>query len=120
MLRVTKKGGLCIFDIKNRSNANVDMHYQLHKKRLLTNSGIRKIITFFKNILKIVINRGTPNWYFVIYEVPLFPKVIFDFLDKNNYNYEIIGKKDNGNLIFELNKMDNLKNLQNLIFSVGK
>jgi len=90
MLRVTNEKGAVLFDIFNRDNAEVELAYH---KRLSLAYGWRKYLRYLKNIAKIILRKGIPNWNFMPVEVPTYPKVIIDFLELKSSKVLLFGRK---------------------------
>ena len=119
MLRVTCQGGILIFDIKNRDNEVVDSTY---RNCLAQNIGVGRIIRYAKNIAKIFLRKGIPNWDWnaVVHEVPTYPASIYDHFKENNIsNFSVMVKKANGS-IEEINEFSSFKNFARLVFIVRK
>jgi len=79
MIRVTTPNGLIIFDIKNRNNHKISENY--NKMLLAKTSIFRKFTRYLKNILKIIFRKGMSDWTNVIYEVPIYPEMIYQHLE---------------------------------------
>jgi ubiquinone/menaquinone biosynthesis C-methylase UbiE len=79
MLRVTRSAGLVLFDIQNRNAKNIDMAY---RRRLAANQIAGKMIRYGKNMAKLILRRGTPQWHSVVYEVPTYPESLYRHLDQ--------------------------------------
>jgi len=64
MIRVTMPGGLVLFDIQNRNNKEI---LKIYSKHLLQGRKIYKIMRYAKNIVKLILHKGTPRWDFVVH-----------------------------------------------------
>jgi ubiquinone/menaquinone biosynthesis C-methylase UbiE len=84
MLRVTRSSGLVLFDIQNRNAKNIDTAY---RKRLAANRTAGKMIRYGKNVAKLILRRGTPQWHSVVYEVPTYPESLYRHLDRIGVSY---------------------------------
>jgi ubiquinone/menaquinone biosynthesis C-methylase UbiE len=117
MIRVTLPGGLVMFDIQNRNNKELEEAYQ---KRIRNATGLRKFTRYAKNIAKLILRRGTPNWHFVVHEVPTYPESIYSYL-KEQYieDFKVMVLK--GDKSFETRKEhDSFRDFQRLVFVVRK
>ena len=117
MLRVTRQGGLVIFDIQNRNNPDIDKSYQ---KKLFENSWIGKIIQIIKNIGSVVLHGGKPNWIFVVHEVPTYPESIYEYIEKNHVSdIQILVRREDESL--EIKKeFGSFKDYPRLVFVLKK
>jgi len=117
MLRVTRPGGLVIFDLQNRNNPDIDESY---RKNLFKNSWIGKGIRVFKNIGIVILHRGKPNWIFVVHEVPTYPESIYEYIEKNHVSdIQILVKREDESL--EIKKeLCSFKDYPRLVFVLKK
>lgn len=91
MLRVTKSGSLVIFDIQNRNNRDIADGY---RKRLLQEKGVRKVLWYIKNFVKLLLRRGPIIWEHVVHEVPTYPESIYNHLEKKGVTgYRVMVRK---------------------------
>ncbi len=67
MIRVTKSGGTMLFDIQNAGHPSIARAYALRRSAA---TGSRRWLRYGKNIAKIVLRRGFPDWSSVVREVP--------------------------------------------------
>lgn len=117
MLRVTRPGGLVIFDIQNRNNKEIDRGY---RKRLFENRGMGRIIRIAKNIAIVVLHRGTPNWHFVVHEVPTYPESIYEhFKESHISNFHAMVKREDES-IETRNELGSFKDFARLVFVIKK
>ena len=79
MLRVTRSSGLVLFDIQNRNAKNIDAAY---RRKLAATRPAGKVIHYGKNVAKLILRRGTPQWHSVVYEVPTYPETLYEHLDQ--------------------------------------
>jgi len=88
MLRVTQLSGVVLFDIQNRNAKDIDAAY---RRRLATNRAAGKVIRYGKNVAKILLRHGTPQWHSVVYEVPTYPETLYRHLDQIGvHNYRVM------------------------------
>jgi len=119
MLRVTRPGGLVLFDIQNWNNIGINSNYL---KLVSERTGNRRIIRYFKNFLKIILRRGQPIWDTVVHETPTHPQHLFQHLTENNKhisNYRVMVKNEDSSLEFS-NKLDHFENFGRVIFVILK
>lgn len=117
MLRVTRPGGLVIFDIQNRNNREIDSSY---RRRLIENTGMRRIVRYAKNIAKIVLRRGAPIWHSVVYEVPTYPESIYKhFKERQITNFQVMVRKEDES-IETRNELGSFRDFGRLVFIVRK
>lgn len=123
MLRVTQAGGLVIFDIMNANNLAISTYY--NKRFLETASLIGRTKLTIKNIASIIMRRGCANWRFLDYEVPIYPESIYEYTERGNYTFEVMGIPNvTGKLDYEsietAREHDALAEYSRLIFVVRK
>ena len=117
MLRVTRADGYVIFDVQNANNKEI---YKAYRERLVPERGVKKIIRYSKNICKIILRRGTPDWHNFCYEVPTYPESIYDyFRQKNISNFCVLVKKGDESLEAEGNT-GSFKEFGRLVFVLEK
>lgn len=94
MLRVTRLGGLVIFDIQNRNNEEVDSAYCV---KVLNSVGISRAIRYAKEFATfIVLQNMMPIWNVPIYEIPIYPEVIYEHLKGEDFG--VMAKKEDDSL----------------------
>lgn len=67
MIRVTKSDGAILFDIQNAEHPDIASAYR--RRRSLA-TGNRRWLRYGKNLVKIAVRRGFPDWSSVVREVP--------------------------------------------------
>ena len=77
MVRVTRPGAVACFDIQNSyssvvSNCQKQLQFEL--------KGIGKLWRYCKNVVKMVLRKGTPDWSNIIYETPSDPHQVIAWL----------------------------------------
>jgi len=119
MIRVTIPNGFIIFDIQNRNNDEIAQNYN---KLLLTKSdAFRKFIRYSKNIFKIILRRGIADWTDVIHEVPTYPEMIYQHLEKLEMkNYKIMIKSNEKNKLENRSEKNTFKDYSKVIFILRK
>ena len=119
MIRVTAKNGTIIFDIQNRNNKEVTQNYK--KIKFSKKNIFGKLLRFIKNILKIILGKGVPDWTNVIYEIPIYPEIVKKYLEKKevkNYNIMILPNEDK--ILENADKVENLINYKKIIYVITK
>lgn len=107
MLRVTRKGGLVIFDIENRNNRYIKKTYRKHI-----------LVVYIKNMLKKVLRLRGTRWSAVVHSTPTYPESIYEFL-KERANFQVMVVKEDGG-IEARSENGSFKNFQKLVFAVKK
>lgn len=118
MIRVTKPGGLIIFDIQNADNYLTMLN---HKKLILSKFNyLRRCVRYFKNIIKFLLKKGLIDWTQTIHETPSNPSDIFMyFREMGITNYDIFVRLNNEKLK-KIEQVKDLKNYSRLVFSIFK
>lgn len=75
MVRVTRVGGSIVFDLQNFYCEEIRRSYQRSQNEL---RGLGKCYRYFKNIIKIVTRKGTPNWSAMLYENPNDVELVYE------------------------------------------
>ena len=87
MVRVSKRGGVVLFDILNMHNREIEKIYRFH---IFENgTAIGMLYKTIKNSVKFILQKGTQDWPFVISQTPSDPIAIYDML-QNRLNVEQI------------------------------
>jgi len=122
MIRVTSPGGLIVFDIQNRDNEKIIKNYNkmVSSKRNI----FKKLVRYFKNIIKIILGNKATDWTNVVHEIPTFPDTIYKHLKKININnYKVLArpKDEKNNDFFKLKiENDHIAEHPRLVFSIKK
>jgi ubiquinone/menaquinone biosynthesis C-methylase UbiE len=107
LIRVTKPGGMIVFDIMNQYHVKIS---KLHRRLIFENTTMlgkgQKII---KNIVKKVLfpKYGSPNWHYVVDQTPLYPDLICKMFPRDirlftyNNSFIEINEKEPENYKFE-------------------
>ena len=119
MLRTVETNGMVIFDIQNRNNKKIVEGF--NKMKLNKSQGFRKLLRYGKNIIKIILRKGIPDWTNVIHEVPTYPETIFEYFEKNEIkNYHILVQSDKESDLEIKNEISSFKNFPRLVFVIWK
>ena len=118
MIRVTRPSCFVIFDIQNRNNQDINNGYQ---KRIAEYTGaLLKIKISIINVAKMVLRRGSPNWHFVVHEVPTYPESIYEHLKERQIsNFRVMVKKEDES-IETRNELGSFEQFPRLVFVVRK
>lgn len=117
MLRVTRPGGLVLFDIQNRNKDALDAGY---RRRLFETSGMGRILLYIKNIAKIVLRRGVPIWHSVVFSAPTYPESVYRHLKEREVtSFRVMVEKADES-IETINEPGPLSDFGRLIFFVRK
>jgi len=84
MLRVTRPDGFIVFDIQNRANPEIAAEYDKRLAQVRPGLGPR-LNLHARNLAKVILRRGNPNWHGLVYEVPTDPKAIQEHLGDREY-----------------------------------
>jgi hypothetical protein len=96
MLRVTRTGGLVMFDIQNQGNWWINRAY---RRRIFHSSFLGRMLRYCKNAAKIMLGRGTPIWLYVLYETPTHPESIYTHLTSLDIStYSVMAARKGGSL----------------------
>jgi ubiquinone/menaquinone biosynthesis C-methylase UbiE len=84
MIRVTRPGGFVVFDIQNRANPEIAAAHD--RQRALVRPGLGPRLNLHaRNLAKVVLRRGNPNWHGLVYEVPTDPDTVQTHLGDRGY-----------------------------------
>ena len=119
MVRVTTPNGLIIFDIQNRNNTECAKNY--NRMVLEKSGGYRKLFRYSKNILKILLRNGIPDWTNVVHEVPTYPETVYGYLkDLQIESYSIMAKSSVDSSLKIMEGIGSFKDYSRLVFSIWK
>ena len=119
MVRVTIPNGLIIFDIQNKNNNECIQNY--NRMILDKSGGFRKLLRYAKNITKIILRNGIPDWTDVVHEVPAYPETICRYLkDLHIKSYGIMIKSNMDKSLKITNEIGSFKDYPRLVFVVKK
>ena len=119
MVRVTIPNGLIIFDIQNRNNTECAKNY--NRMVLEKSGGYRKLFRYSKNILKILLRNGIPDWTDVVHEVPTYPETVYEYLkDLQIESYSIMAKSNVDSSLKVMEGISSFKDYSRLVFAVSK
>ena len=101
MIRVTRTGGFIIIDVMNKYNWLVKRGYN---KRVFENQKILgRVLKTVKNILKIILRKGIPEWQYVVHFNPTDPEEIYKHLNSKQISQVQI-------MVSDLKELLSLKN----------
>lgn len=116
MLRVTRPGGLVMFDLQNRNNKEIDTAY---RRNLSRHTRLGTIIRYSKNVAKIILRRGTPVWRSIVYETPIYPEAIYEFLRARQIsNFQVMVTNEDASLQ-PRSELDSFADFARLVFVIG-
>jgi len=118
MLRVTRPGGLVMFDIQNAANPAVAAAYQ-QRLAAVRPGLLPRLNLHARNLAKLVLRRGTPNWHAINYEVPTDPVGVLEYLRRSGRDTVVVLGRDETDQT--LQKVDNLATLPDyprLVFAI--
>tara|TARA_Y100000590_G_scaffold452523_1_gene595846 strand:- start:553 stop:1293 length:741 start_codon:yes stop_codon:yes gene_type:complete len=119
MIRVTNPNGLIIFDIQNKNNNECNKNYN---RMILDKSNVfRKLYRYVKNIAKIILRKGIPDWTNIVHEVPTSPEIIYKHLkDSNIKSYSVMIKSNIDSSLKIMDKIGPFQDYPRLIFVFRK
>lgn len=84
MIRVTRPGGFIAFDIQNSANPRIAAEHD--RQRTLVRPGIGPRLSLHaRNLAKVILRRGNPNWHGLVYEVPTDPRILHEYFGDRSY-----------------------------------
>jgi SAM-dependent methyltransferase len=117
MLRVTRPGGLVVFDIQNRDHPVIAADYvrRLAQVRpgLLARANLHA-----RNLAKMALRRGNPNWHAVVYEVPTLPGLVLDHLE--SHEVKVMGRREDDQSLVTLDGATPLSEYLRLVFALRR
>lgn len=117
MLRVTCSGGLVMFDIQNRSNKKINKAY---RRCLSPAKGIKKIVLYTKNVIKVILGRGSPIWQSFVHEVPTYPEEIYKYFKERQINkFRVMVRKEDESVEIK-DRLSSFKDFERLVFIIRK
>jgi SAM-dependent methyltransferase len=119
MLRVTREGGFIAFDIQNRDNPEIAADYDRRVAQVRPGL-LPRMELHARNIAKVVLRRGNPNWHGVVYEVPTFPGTVIDHLRKRGRSFEVLARLEQDQSLQRLNQSGPFATHPRLVFVVQK
>ena len=116
MLRVTRPGGLIMFDIQNRNNKSID---SIYRRIVLRN---RRIIRYPLNVARVILRRGVAVWHWTldVHQVPTYPESIYQHLEKRRISgFQVMVKKEDES-IETMSNLGSFRDFGRLVFVVRK
>ena len=88
---------------------------------LAKKNGPRKLFRYVKNILKIILRKGVPDWTDVIHEVPTSPENVNKYLEKKGIrDYKILVTLNKDEDLVVSNKINSFEKNKKIIFILRK
>ena len=88
---------------------------------LAKSGGYRKFLRYSKNILKILLRNGIPDWTNVVHEVPTYPETVYGYLkDLQVESYRVMVKSNVDSSLKVMNEIGPFKDYSRLVFVVWK
>jgi SAM-dependent methyltransferase len=117
MLRVTKPGGVIMFDIQNRDNPAIAADFD-HRTAQVRPGLMPRAQLHARNFAKVLLRRGNPNWHAVIYEVPTYPGLVYDHLADREVT--VYGRQEDDQALVKLQGRQPFDGYQRLLFVISK
>jgi SAM-dependent methyltransferase len=120
MVRVTRPGGTVLLDIQNASNAQVDAAYRKRLYRI--RPGLRaRTELHARNLAKVALRRGTPNWHAVNFEVPTDPAVVLRAFAANGVGEVVVlGRDETDETLHVVSDGQSLEPIPRLVFAARR
>ncbi|WP_162907596.1 class I SAM-dependent methyltransferase [Allorhizocola rhizosphaerae] len=117
MLRVTREGGAVLFDIQNRSHPAIAADYERRLRQIRPGVGPRLVLQA-RNVAKVVLRRGNPNWHAVNYEVPTDPQAVTDHLRQSPavQNFSVLARNESDQSLARIDDHCTFPHYPRLIF----
>jgi SAM-dependent methyltransferase len=118
MLRVTRAGGVIMFDLQNATNPEVAAAYERRLARIRPGL-LPRLNLHARNLAKTVLRRGTPNWHAINYEVPTDPAGVLDCLRRAGRNQvEVLAHNEADECLDKVDQTGSMADYPRLVFSV--
>lgn len=117
MLRVTRSGGLVMLDIQNRDNPAIAADFD-HRTSQVRPGLVPRANLHARNLAKVVLRRGNPNWHGVIYEVPTYPGMIYEHLAGRDFS--VMGRREEDQALVKLDGAESFPGYQRLVVAIRK
>lgn len=101
MLRVTKPGGHVLFDIENRDNVTIAAEFDRLSAQVRPGF-VPRAQLHARNVARVLLRRGNPNWHGVLFEVPTYPSVVVDHL--RGREVTVYGRREDDQSLVKLPK----------------
>ena len=117
MVRVTRPGGTVLLDIQNATNPQVDAAYQRRLRHIRPGLLARAELQA-RNVAKVVLRRGNPNWHAVNYEVPTDPAAVLGALaERGVHEVTILGRDEADQTLHKVGDGQPLEPIPRLVFA---
>ncbi len=120
MLRVTRDGGTILFDIQNSYHPAIAADYdrRLHQIRP---GLLPRLSLHARNVAKVVLRRGNPNWHALNYEVPTAPQAVIEHLRQSKITeFFMLGREESDQSLVRLDGPGSFPEYARLVFVVRK
>jgi SAM-dependent methyltransferase len=117
MLRVTRPGGRVWFDIQNRDNPEIAADFDRRLAQVRPGLVARTRL-HARNVAKVLLRRGNPNWHAVIYEVPTYPSLVYGHLAGRELT--VYGRREEDQALLKLEGAQSFPEYQRLLFVIRK
>lgn len=120
MLRVTRAGGRVLFDVQNAANPEIAL---AHARRVaqVRPGLLPRLALQARNVAKVVLGRGNPNWHGVVYEVPTDPRDVFEHLRRSKASeFGVFARDESGGSLFPLPGIGPFPDFPRLVFAACK
>jgi len=118
MLRVTRPDGLVMFDIQNATNPAVAAAYQ-RRLDAVRPGLLPRLNLHARNLAKLVLRRGSPNWHAINYEVPTDPAKVLEYLRRfGRDNFVVLGRDETDQSLQKVDNLETLPDYARLVFAI--
>jgi SAM-dependent methyltransferase len=120
MVRVTRPGGTVLLDIQNALNPQVDAAYR-RRLRHIRPGLLARTELHARNLAKVVLRRGNPNWHAVDFEVPTDPAVVVEALGRRTVDeITILGRDEADQTLHKVGDGQPLEPIARLVFAARR
>ncbi|HZM74849.1 MAG TPA: class I SAM-dependent methyltransferase [Candidatus Limnocylindrales bacterium] len=117
MVRVTKLSGFLCFDAQNSAHPAIAEEFAKRVAALRPSIGAR-LELYARNVAKVVLRRGNPNWHAVNYEVPLSVGEVLDHLAALGLeDLRVFGRHEEDQSLEELSGTGDFPSFQRLVIA---
>jgi SAM-dependent methyltransferase len=117
MLRVTKPGGAVFLDIENRANQAIAADFDRRTAQVRPGL-VPRAQLHARNLAKVLLRRGNPNWHAVIYEVPTDPSLVYGHTGGRGLT--VYGRREEDQALVKLEGAQPFPEYQRLLFVIRK
>jgi SAM-dependent methyltransferase len=117
MIRVTRPGGLVLFDIMNLDHPRIRSY---HERKVSETRGVRRVYRFAKNVAKLLLGR-VPYWPNIVYETPTRPGAVICWLRSMGCgSFALMGRQTDDGLVGLDPSSLSFAGYERLVFSVPR